>query len=145
MINQPQFSQFLSGHTAAVIEYGFIFSDEYEIVSLRDAAGLSSEAMLGDLAQKIESSAVYRVEIENFFLENYRVLEELANNAPNLDWFQLGWGLLLTRNGYPDGYGDYGTLNGELLETSAAAYPASQFEFFTHKDSDGNQWFGYQL
>lgn len=145
MINQPQFTQFLSGHTAAVIEYGFIFSDEGSIVSLRDAAGLSSEAMLGDLAQKIESSAVYRVEIENFFLENYRILEELANDAPNLDWFQLGWGFLLTRNGYPDGYGDYGTLNGELLEASAAAYPASQFGFFTQTDADGNQWFCYQL
>lgn len=139
------FQQFLAGHTSAIIENGYLFTEDETITSLRDAAGLASEAILGDLANKIESSALYRVEAENFYADNFTTLEEMQKNAPGMGWFALGQNFFHSRNNLPGGFQDYGYANTDALDDAAKEYPELNFDFFITTDASGNSWIGYEL
>lgn len=139
------FQQFLAGHTSAIIENGYLFTEDETITSLRDAAGLASEAILGDLANKIESSALYCVEAENYYVDNFDTLNEMQRNAPGMDWFSLGQDFYRSRNNLPGGFDHYGYANTDALDDAAKEYPELNFDFFLTTDDNGNSWIGYEL
>lgn len=138
------FQQFLTGHTSAIIENGYLFTEDETITSLRDAAGLASEAILGDLAQKIEASTLYRREAENFFYSNFSTLNEMQGNAPEMDWFSLGQDFFHSRNSLPGGFSHYGYANTDALDDAAKEFPELNFDFFLTTDANGNSWIGYE-
>ena len=138
------FQQFLAGHTSAIIENGYLFTEDETITSLRDAAGLASEAILGDLAQKIEASTLYRREAENFFYSNFSTLNEMQGNAPEMDWFSLGQDFIHSRNSLPGGFSHYGYANTDALDDAAKEFPELNFDFFLTTDANGNSWIGYE-
>ena len=138
------FQQFLAGHTSAIIENGYLFTEDETITSLRDAAGLASEAILGDLAQKIEASTLYRREAENFFYSNFSTLNEMQGNAPEMDWFSLGQDFFHSRNSLPGGFSHYGYANTDALDDAAKEFPELNFDFFLTTDANGNSWIGYE-
>lgn len=138
------FQQFLTGHTSAIIENGYLFTEDETTTSLRDAAGLASEAILGDLAQKIEASTLYRREAENFFYSNFSTLNEMQGNAPEMDWFSLGQDFFHSRNSLPGGFSHYGYANTDALDDAAKEFPELNFDFFLTTDANGNSWIGYE-
>lgn len=138
------FQQFLAGHTSAVIDNGYLFTDDETITSLHDSAGLASEAILVDLANKIESSALYCVEAENYYVDNFDTLNEMQRNAPGMDWFSLGRDFFHSRNSLPGGFQDYGYANTDALDDKAKEFPELNFDFFLTTDDNGNSWIGYE-
>lgn len=138
------FQQFLAGHTSAIIENGYLFTEDEAITSLRDAAGLASEAILGDLANKIESSTLNRSEVEKFFYSNFSTLNEMQGNAPEMDWFSLGQDFFHSRNNLPGGFSHYGYANTDALDDKAKEFPELNFDFFLTTDDNGNSWIGYE-
>ena len=139
------YDDFLTGYIDGLIWASTLVTDDGEVYTLDEYAGMNNEAMLGKLAADMRADNMVTDEALFFWEDHHKDLTTALETTKTADSFSLGHDLAMEHLHTGVGYGDrdYGEAGHALADH--AELVEIPINFWVETDDNGDEWIRHEI